>query len=1019
MKKNLNLPKKKTGRLRNLFLTVCLLASVAASAQEKTVTGTVTDALGDPLIGATVLVQGTSNGVITDIDGRYSIQATPENTLDFSYVGMVKQAVKVGSQSVINVQMKDDSQMLAETVVIGYGSAKKRDLTGSITNIKGDEIANKPVVNPVSALQGKIAGVQVINSGKAGSDPEIRVRGTNSINGYKPLYIVDGLFNDNINFLNPEDIESMEILKDPSSLAIFGVRGANGVIIITTKKAKEGQTLVNINTSFGFKKVVDKVKLVNGSQFKELYNEQLANQKDDPFDYTGWDANTDWQDEILQTALMQNYQVAASGGNKDTRYYLSLSMFDQEGVIKRSGIRRYQTRLNLDRKIGNKVNIGANFQFSHSARKPNLVSLGGFDYQSSALATPPTMPIYNEDGSYAADSPSRVVSNKIDNVVAQLNLRKKEEKSTTVYLGVFGDWEPIKGLKFKTSLGLNASTAKTSEYKPGSLPTMMQNKTKGEARINQSEGYSILWENTANYMKEIVEGHHLTVLGGYTLQFGRNEGLDLFGKNFTNDLLDWNNLSDAETKTRQIGSSASEWAIISYLGRINYSIRDRYLITLTGRYDGSSRLGKDNQFAFFPSAALGWRISEEKFMKRFTKLNNLKVRLSYGLSGNQDIALYQTLPLMRQQNVMLGEIPQIGYVPDRLGNDKLKWETTAQVDFGIEASFFNSRLNVELDFYSKRTKDLLLDVEFPYVSGFKNGFMNVGKISNRGVELMIRTTNIMTKDFTWSTEFNISTNKNEVLAMGPDKDFEYTFRPGLGTHPYSWLKVGQPVGVFYGYIMDGIYHSREQIDAGNEPTASLGQKIYRDINGDGVVSIEDQTTIGDPNPDFFGGINNTFTYKNFTLSIFLQGTYGNDILAGGDFLYATVDPRFVNQYKRIKDFWSLDNPRAAYPKLYSNDEYQPSTYMIHDGSHLKIKSISLYYNFPVKSWKKNKVIQDMQCYVTGTNLFTFTSYKGYDPEVNTGTEGGYKVYSANVLRGMDFTAYPSARTYTFGFKITL
>ena len=495
--------------------------------------------------------------------------------------------------------------------------------------------------------------------------------------------------------------------------------------------------------------------------------------------------------------------------------------------------------------------------------------------------------------------------------------------------------------------------------------------------------------------------------------------MDLFGKNFTNDLLDWNNLSDAETKTRQIGSSASEWAIISYLGRINYSIRDRYLITLTGRYDGSSRLGKDNQFAFFPSAALGWRISEEKFMKRFTKLNNLKVRLSYGLSGNQDIALYQTLPLMRQQNVMLGEIPQIGYVPDRLGNDKLKWETTAQVDFGIEASFFNSRLNVELDFYSKRTKDLLLDVEFPYVSGFKNGFMNVGKISNRGVELMIRTTNIMTKDFTWSTEFNISTNKNEVLAMGPDKDFEYTFRPGLGTHPYSWLKVGQPVGVFYGYIMDGIYHSREQIDAGNEPTASLGQKIYRDINGDGVVSIEDQTTIGDPNPDFFGGINNTFTYKNFTLSIFLQGTYGNDILAGGDFLYATVDPRFVNQYKRIKDFWSLDNPRAAYPKLYSNDEYQPSTYMIHDGSHLKIKSISLYYNFPVKSWKKNKVIQDMQCYVTGTNLFTFTSYKGYDPEVNTGTEGGYKVYSANVLRGMDFTAYPSARTYTFGFKITL
>ena len=334
MKKNLNLPKKKTGRLRNLFLTVCLLASVAASAQEKTVTGTVTDALGDPLIGATVLVQGTSNGVITDIDGRYSIQATPENTLDFSYVGMVKQAVKVGSQSVINVQMKDDSQMLAETVVIGYGSAKKRDLTGSITNIKGDEIANKPVVNPVSALQGKIAGVQVINSGKAGSDPEIRVRGTNSINGYKPLYVVDGLFNDNINFLNPQDIESMEILKDPSSLAIFGVRGANGVIIITTKKAKEGQTRVNINGSFGFKSVTDKIALTDAEGFKLLYNEQLRNEGNPEYNFSDWTGNTNWQDEIFQTGFITNNNISITGASDKNSFYLGAGYAYEQGNIK-------------------------------------------------------------------------------------------------------------------------------------------------------------------------------------------------------------------------------------------------------------------------------------------------------------------------------------------------------------------------------------------------------------------------------------------------------------------------------------------------------------------------------------------------------------------------------------------------------------------------------------------------------------------------------------------------------------
>jgi len=368
MKKNLNLPKKKTGRLRNLFLTVCLLASVAASAQEKTVTGTVTDALGDPLIGATVLVQGTSNGVITDIDGRYSIQATPENTLDFSYVGMVKQAVKVGSQSVINVQMKDDSQMLAETVVIGYGSAKKRDLTGSITNIKGDEIANKPVVNPVSALQGKIAGVQVINSGKAGSDPEIRVRGTNSINGYKPLYVVDGLFNDNINFLNPEDIESMEVLKDPSSLAIFGVRGANGVIIVTTKRAKEGQTLVNINTSFGWKSVVDKIKMVNAPQFKELYNEQMANQGNALFDFSNWNANTDWQDEIFQTGFITNNNVSITGASEKHSFYLGVGYSHEQGNIKHEKYSKVTINASNDYKITKDIKVG--FQFNGARMLP-------------------------------------------------------------------------------------------------------------------------------------------------------------------------------------------------------------------------------------------------------------------------------------------------------------------------------------------------------------------------------------------------------------------------------------------------------------------------------------------------------------------------------------------------------------------------------------------------------------------------------------------------------------------------
>lgn len=1005
--------------------SIVITQQLQTSTQSFTLKGKVTNSEGEPLIGVTVLAKNSKNGTATDFDGNFSIRINDKNTsLQFTYVGYKQENVQIKDHKFITVIMEEDSHMLNEVVAVGYGVMRKSDLTGSVVRVGSKDISNIPTVRLDQALTGKASGVHITNtSGEPGAGTNILIRGGNSISASnEPLYVIDGFIGaGDLNLIDPNDIESVEILKDAAATSIYGARGANGVVIVTTKRGTEGRNNVTVNTYIGVQHIAKRLEMMNAREYAEMLNQQdvSVNQEPSIENPSIYGKGTDWQDEILRMALMQNYQIAASGGNKDSRYYLSISMFDQEGVIKNSGIRRYQTRLNLDRKIGKNINIGANFQFSYSQRKPNLVSLGGFDYQSSALATPPTMRIYNEDGSYAADSPSRVVSNKIDNVVAQLNERKKQEKAASVYAGIFADWEAIKGLKFKTFLGLNASNNKTSEYKPSSLPTMIQNKVKGEAWINQGDSYSILWENTVNYMKEIAKGHHLTVLGGYTLQTSRSEGLSLYGKNFTNDLLDWNNLSDAETKTRLIGSSASEWAIISYLGRINYSVLDRYLVTVTGRYDGSSRLGKDNRFAFFPSVAVAWRLSEEKFMKRFSKLDNLKIRASYGLSGNQDIALYQTLPLMKQQNVILTDIPQVGYIPDRLGNDKLKWETTAQFDFGIEASFFKSRLNIEFDTYTKRTRDLLLDVEFPYTSGFKNGFMNVGKISNRGVELMIRSTNIVTKDFSWTTEFNIARNKNKVVALGPDKDFEYTFRPGLGTHPYSWLKVGQPVGAFYGYIMDGIYRTREQIEAGNEPNASLGQKIYRDINGDGVITIEDQTTIGDPNPDFFGGLNNTFTYKNFTLNVFLQGTYGNDILSGGDFLYATVDPRFVNQYKRVKNFWSLDNPNAEYPKLYSNDEYQPSTYMIHNGSHLKIKSVSLYYNLPVKKWKRNKVISEFQCYITGTNLFTFTSYKGYDPEVNTGTEGGYKVYSANVLRGMDFTAYPSARTFTFGIKLTL
>ena len=527
MKKNLNLPKKKTGRLRNLFLTVCLLASVAASAQEKTVTGTVTDALGDPLIGATVLVQGTSNGVITDIDGRYSIQATPENTLDFSYVGMVKQAIKVGSQSIIDVRMKDDSQMLAETVVIGYGSAKKRDLTGSITNIKGDEIANKPVVNPVSALQGKIAGVQVINSGKAGSDPEIRVRGTNSINGYKPLYVVDGLFNDNINFLNPQDIESMEILKDPSSLAIFGVRGANGVIIITTKKAKEGQTRVNINGSFGFKSITDKIALTDAEGFKLLYNEQLRNEGNPEYNFSDWTGNTNWQDEIFQTGFITNNNISITGASDKNSFYLGAGYAYEQGNIKHEKYSKITLNISNDYKMTDNLKVG--FQFNGARMLP-----ADTKSVATALRAAPVAHVFNSEYGLYTSLPGFQKA-QMNNPMVDVDLKANTTKAEN-YRGsgnVYGQWDFLKHFQFKAMFSLDYASNSTRTYTPviqvydasveGDIATLGNGKT-GVSQAKETEmkvqsDYLLTYTNSWG-------DHSVTATAGFTTYYNKLENLN-------------------------------------------------------------------------------------------------------------------------------------------------------------------------------------------------------------------------------------------------------------------------------------------------------------------------------------------------------------------------------------------------------------------------------------------------------------------------------------------------------------
>ena len=727
--------------LKNLFLTVCLLqATMPAFSQTKTVTGTVTDVLGEPLIGASVLVQGTSNGVITNIDGKYSIQVTPENTLEFSYVGMQKQAIRVGSQSVIDVQMKDDSQMLAETVVIGYGSAKKRDLTGSITNIKGDEIANKPVVNPVSALQGKVAGVQVINSGKAGAEPEIRVRGTNSINGYKPLYVVDGLFNDNINFLNPQDIESMEILKDPSSLAIFGVRGANGVIIITTKKAREGQTRVNINGSFGFKAITDKIAMVDADGFKTLYNEQLKNEGNPEFNFTDWTGNTNWQDEIFQTGFITNNNISITGASAKHSFYLGAGYAYEQGNIKKEKYSKITLNVSNDYKVTDNFKVG--FQFNGARMLP-----ADTKSVATALRAAPVAHVFNEEYGLYTTLPGfqkAQMNNPMVDVELKANTTKAENYRTSG--NVYGEWDFLKHFQFKVVYSMDYSSNSTRKYTPiikvfdnsveGKIETLGDGKT-GVSQEKQTEtkvqsDYLLTYQNTWGE-------HSLTATAGFTTYYNelellgaaRTQGVGLV---IPNNPDKWYvSIGDAGTATNN--STQWERSTVSMLGRILYNYKGRYLFNGSFRRDGSSAFSyTGNQWQNFYSVGAGWLMSEEEFMKGITWLDMLKLKGSWGTLGNQNLDKpYPAEPLLSNAYSAVFGTPSAiypGYQLSYLPNPNLRWEKVEAWEVGAEANFFRNRLHFEGVYYKKTTKNLLAEV--PGISGTVPGIGNLGSIENKG-----------------------------------------------------------------------------------------------------------------------------------------------------------------------------------------------------------------------------------------------------------------------------------------------
>ena len=1011
MKKKTLLPLEKASWLKSLFLLVCLvLSGTTVFAQEKTVTGVVTDSFNEPLIGASIVVQGTTNGVITDLDGKYSIKVTPGATLQFSYVGMEKQSIKVGNQSIINVQLKDDSQMLAETVVIGYGSAKKRDLTGSITNIKGDEIANKPVANPLSALQGKVAGVQVINSGRAGEDPEIRVRGTNSINGYKPLYVVDGLFNDNINFLNPQDIESMEILKDPSSLAIFGVRGANGVIIITTKKAKVGQTRVNINGSFGFKSVPNQIEMVDAAGFKELYNEQLRNEGNPEFDFTGWNGNTNWQDEIFQTGFITNNNVSITGASEKHSFYLGAGYAYEQGNIKNEKYSKITLSVSNEYKLTDNFRVG--FQFNGARILPADTKT-----VTTAVRATPVATVFNDQYGLYTTLPEFQKA-QMNNPMVDVDLKANTTRADN-YRGsgnVYAEWDFLKHFQFKAMFSMDYASNNSRKFTPiiqvydasaeGNIVTLGDGKT-GVSQAKQTEmktqsDYLLTYTNTWG-------DHSLTATAGFTTYYNKLENLGAARAQGVGLVIPDNpdkwyvSIGDAGTSTNE--STQWERATVSMLGRILYNYKGRYLFNGSFRRDGSSAFSyTGNQWQNFYSVGAGWLISEEEFMKDITWLDMLKLKGSWGTLGNQNLdKAYPAEPLLSNAYSAVFGTPSAiypGYQLSYLPNATLRWEKVEAWEVGAEANFFRNRLHLEGVYYKKTTKDLLAEV--PGISGTVPGIGNLGSIENKGIELAINWRDQI-GDWNYSIGGNLTTIKNKVLSL-----VQEGYSIISGDKSQSYTMAGFPIGYFYGYKVEGVYQNQAEID--NSPkntlaTVTPGDLKFVDVDGNGEITPADRTMIGDPTPDVTYGINFSVGYKNWELGVDMMGQAGNEI-------YRTWDNYNWSQFNFMKqrlNRWHGEGTSNSQPLLNMKHTINNlnSEYYIEDGSFFRIRNVQLAYNFD-KTLLSRIGVQALKLYANIQNLKTWKHNTGYTPEL-----GG-----TAIAFGVDNGSYPMPVVYTFGFNLT-
>ena len=988
-------------RLRMMVCLIGMLLPMCMFAQQITVQGVVKDQTGETVIGASVMEKGTTNGTITGIDGDFSLNMSPNGTLVVSFVGYKTQEVQVKGQKQLQVVLSEDAEMLDEVVVIGYGTMKKSDLTGAVSSIGNKDIKDSPVSNLGQAIQGKISGVQIVDAGKPGDNVSIKIRGLGSINNCDPLVVIDGVPTDlGLSSLNMADVERLDVLKDASATAIYGSRGANGVVMITTKRGTEGKGKLAVSANYSFQNATNVPSLLNAAQYAELSNDMMVNSGRNPnpewANPSELGAGTDWMDELLRTGVMQNYTVSYSGGNEKSHYYVSGGFLDQSGIVKSVNYRRFTFQSNSDAQVLKWLKFSNNITFSADTKKSGSYNI------SDALKALPIYPVKNEDGSWSGPDGNSEWYGSTRNPIGPTELNKSQTDGYNFLANLTAELTFTKWLKFKSTFGYDAKfwfiDNFTPKYNWKPTPTEETSRYKSD-----NKSFTYLWDNYFLFDHTFAEKHRVGLMAGMSAQWNTNDYL-----NAQKNVFMFDNVHEMDNGEEMyaIGGNETEWALLSYMARVNYSYEDRYLLTATIRRDGSSRFGKKHRWGTFPSVSVAWRASQEKWFPKNDYINDLKVRAGYGVTGSQaSVGNYSYLASYNTSVYPFGISSgnQTALVSSTLANPYIHWEEVAQTNIGFDASLFNSRVMFSFDAYLKETRDMLVKASIPITSGFEDTtttYTNAGKVRNQGIEMSLHTINL-TGELGWETNLTATYNKNKIKDLNSDVPY---YINQINNSYVTMLAKDYPINVFYGYVTDGIFQNQSEVNThAVQPGAEPGDIRFRDLNNDGVINDSDRTVIGNPNPSWLFSMNNSLSYKGFELSVFLQGIAGNKIYNANN-IDNTGMAAAYNQTTDVLKRWQGEGTSNSMPRAVFGDPNQNtrvSDRFVENGSYLRLKNITLSYTFP-KQWLQKAQIENARLSLSCENVATITGYSGFDPEVG--------------INGIDQNRYPISRTFSLGLN---